>query len=47
MILVSLTGNVLSTGMTVASFHWYGAHTCLTEALKIVDTGSASSNEKL
>ena len=35
------------TGMTVVSFHWYGTHTCLTEALKIVDTGSASLNEKL
>ena len=44
---ISLTGHVLGTGMTFASFHWYGTHACLMEALKIIDTGSASSNEKV
>ena len=44
---ISLTGHVLGTGMTFASFHWYGTHACLMEALKVIDTGSASSNEKV
>ena len=43
---MSAMGEVFGTGITFASFHWVGTCTWQIEALKMADTGVASSREK-